>query len=419
MTIQTLHVVLYGRHIGDLTQSAGGAITFEYNDEYLARPDRTPLSLSLPLVPGEHRSRVTRAYLNGLLPDSAEVRERWAQRFGVSPANPFALLRHMGMDSAGAAQFGAGAVEDVLVEAGAGALEALSDEQLGERLAALRQDEAGWTVAGERWSLAGAQSKFAIARSAAGRWCEPTGGAPSTHIVKPGVTGYREQALNEHICMSTARLVGLNTATTEYLTFAGSPALVVTRYDRRRTAAGHVLRVHQEDMCQALGVEPRRKYEASGGPTAAQIARLVDETTDGRDTMGFVGALAFNYLIGAPDAHAKNYSLLLAGSQVRLAPLYDIASAFPYDPAAENHELDLAAMGIGGEKRFGLVTGRHWVKFARQARLDTDEVIARVRAIATDLPDAVATAAHPFPGELASRLIDEVASSCTRARASL
>lgn len=336
MTAQVLRVVLYDRHIGDLTQSAGGAITFEYAEDYLGQPGATPLSLSLPLVPGPHRSRTTRAFLNGLLPDSLEVRERWARRFGVSPANPFALLRHMGVDCAGAAQFGGGSVQDALVEAGSGTLEPLMDEQLGARLVALRQDEAGWAVAGERWSLAGAQSKFAIARSAAGQWCEPTGGAPSTHIVKPGVTGYREQALNEHLCMTVARHVGLNAATTEYTVFAGAPALVVTRYDRRRTVAGHVLRVHQEDMCQALGVEPRRKYEASEGPTAVQVARLVNDATEGRDTLDLVDALAFNYLIGAPDAHAKNYSLLLAGTHARLAPLYDVASALPYDATNED-----------------------------------------------------------------------------------
>lgn len=412
MTSRGLSVVLYERRVGRVEQSASGRRTFSYDRDYLSEPDATPLSLSMPLSGGTYAARRIDPFLLGLLPDNVEVRERWGSQFGVNGANPFALLEHMGADCAGAVEFTNGSVDEMLARAGV--LTTISDDEIGARLKALRSDDSAWTVPGERWSLAGAQGKFALAQSD-GVWCEATGAAPSTHIVKPGVVGYREQALNEHVCMVTARALGLSAARTDYTEFAGEPALVVTRYDRRRTAAGFVLRVHQEDVCQALSVFPHRKYEASGGPTAARIARLLrDVATDpGADVVRFVQALAFNYLLGAPDAHAKNYSLLLAGRQVRLAPLYDVASALPYEPSWAGHELDQAAMGVGGRKVFGTVEGRHWDKLAHQCGLDREQVREIVTRLASSIPEALEAAFAPYrTSGLRERMLARVAHLC-------
>lgn len=150
-------------------------------------------------------------------------------------------------------------------------------------------------------------------------------------------------------------------------------------------------------------------------PTAVGVVRMIRETATGpaTDVDRFVRALVFNYLVGAPDAHAKNYSVLLAGSQVRLAPLYDVASGLPDEPTRQDHELDRAAMGIGGEKRFGLVTGRHWDKFSSQARLEPDHVRGIVRDLSTAVPDALdrAVETHPRSG-LRDRLIPRVDRLC-------
>lgn len=134
--------------------------------------------------------------------------------------------------------------------------------------------------------------------------------------------------------MDAARRAGLTAARTRIASFAGQTAVVVTRYDRH-LAAERVTRVHQEDLCQALAVPPARKYQNEGGPGAAEIAVLLRRAMPSRVAQAavwaFADALAWNWLIAGTDAHAKNYSLLLAGNQVRLAPLYDIASALPYD----------------------------------------------------------------------------------------
>lgn len=419
MTDRILEIRLHDRTIGTVTQTAGGNHTFSYTPEHAELHDATPISLSMPLSSIVYSKKHVDPFLEGLLPDSAEVRQRWGDLFGVNGANPFALLEHMGADCAGAVEFHAPGRD---VDGRSRALVPLGETDIGTRLAALRGDDAAWAVEGERWSLAGAQGKFALSQDASGRWCESTGAAPSTHIVKPGVVGYRDQALNEHICLVAARNLGLEAARSKFLVFDGEPALVVERYDRRRLSDGSLVRVHQEDTCQALSVYPRRKYEASGGPKAADIATLLWESgTDARrDVTRFIRALSYNYLIGAPDAHAKNYSLLLAGAQVRLAPLYDIASALPYDPSRTDHELDRAAMGIGGEKRFGEVTGRHWAKLAAGCRMPAEQVHDIVRDLAAHIPDALTAAFDDHRASaLRERMLTRVSEHCANIVAKL
>jgi len=200
--------------------------------------------------------------------------------------------------------------------------------------------------------------------------------------------------------------VGLRAAKTEYRTFDGEPALVVTRFDRRRARDGSVVRVHQEDMCQALAFYPRKKYEASGGPSAADIARLLrDNSTDGEaDVWEFAQALVFNYLIGAPDAHAKNYSILHAPGLTRITPLYDVASALPYDAAGDS-EINQAAMSIGGRRVFGTVHGRHWDRLAKGLGMDTDRLRDEVRRQADAIPTAFF---HELAGFRATELSDRL-----------
>ncbi|WP_051702831.1 type II toxin-antitoxin system HipA family toxin [Oerskovia turbata] len=409
-----LIVLLYGAAIATVTQDRHGRHQLTYAQDHDG-VDATPLSLSMPVGARTHGGRVLDAYMAGLLPDSQAVRERWADRWGVSPENSFALLERMGLDCAGAVQFVApDQVDQALTRPED--LRALTDGDVAERLAALRKDDSSWAAPGERWSLGGAQGKFTLARNRDGAWFEPTGGAASTHIVKPGVSGYRDQALNEHLCLLTAVACGLSAASTQFLTFDDQPALVVARYDRRRRG-DDIVRIHQEDLGQALSVYPRKKYEASGGPGVGRIATLLRDRASDADTdvRRFVSGVIFNYLIGAPDAHVKNYSVLLAGPQVRLAPLYDVASALPYDITDPDSELDRAAMSIGGHRVFGAVHGRHWDKMARSCRVPVPDVRANVTRLAHDLPGALERVVSKHVSghdELGTRLVDRVRALC-------
>jgi serine/threonine-protein kinase HipA len=168
-------------------------------------------------------------------------------------------------------------------------------------------------------------------------------------------------------------------------------AIVVERYDRQRQGNG-IIRVHQEDVCQALGIMPTRKYQNEGGPSAFDVVQLLRTYSTDRETdlNAFIDALGFNWLIAGTDAHAKNYSLLLAGRRIRLAPLYDVASILPYDEF-EWPKVKLA-MKIGGEYRLSLVGLHQWQKFAREMRVDADEMIERFSSMAMRLPDEVSAA---------------------------
>jgi serine/threonine-protein kinase HipA len=320
----------------------------------------------------------------------------------------------VGEDCAGAVQLVPPArVPDLI--AGGGGVHWLTTAEVATRLRELRRDPTAWHPHHTgQFSLAGAQAKTALyCDPDSGRWGEPWGAVPTTHILKPAVAGLDDHDLNEHLCLTAARLLGMTAAHSVVSAFADERVVVVERYDRWITATGQLARIHQEDLCQALGVLPTAKYQSDGGPGAEDI---VDALRRNISPIGsavtsverFVDALIFNWLIGGTDAHAKNYSVLLAGAEVRLAPLYDLASALVYD-GMYAPRLQMA-MKIGGEYRIAAVAGRHWRRFAEAVRLDPDSVVDRVHELAAGLPDAFATAAgDPAVRELHSPMTDRVA----------
>ncbi|WP_083562063.1 type II toxin-antitoxin system HipA family toxin [Mycobacterium malmoense] len=401
--IDDLVVVLNERVAGAIVHESGKP-RFAYVDAY-ASSGLTPLSLSMPLREGQtYRPKVVGPWLAGLLPDNERVRELWAKEYGVSSSNPSALLRHVGRDCAGAVQIAPlGEVDDILARTGS--TEALSELEIGSRLRELHTEPGRWIHADERWSLAGAQAKFTAVRTDAG-WARANGNAATTHIIKPGITGFRGQALNEHLCLSALAQVGVPTALTEYHEFDGVPAIVVTRYDRV-FKNNKVIRVHQEDMCQALGVWPDNKYADHGGPAAVDIARLLAESATQDDVDRFANAVVAQYLLGAPDGHAKNYSVVLAGNAVTLAPIYDVASIFPYPSGRDaNEKPPRVAMPINGRSRFGGVSIRDIAKFATAVGTDPDKLVERTRFMATALPDAIAAVAARLPADALGDLAD-------------
>ena len=242
------------------------------------------------------------------------------------------------------------------------------------------------------------------------------------------MAGLDEHDLNEHLCSAAAGLAGLPVATSSVVTFQDERAIAVERYDRLpQTAGGPIRRVHQEDMCQALGIPPTAKYQSEGGPSPEQVIDLLRrEIRPARaaevHVARFVDALAFNWIIAGTDAHAKNFSLLLAGRQVRLAPLYDVASALPYD---EIYVPRLRmAMRIGGDDRVAGVSGWHWRRFAMENRLDPDETVARIDALAARAPDcfekvAQDRAVRALTSGLPARLVERVTAQALRCRAAL
>lgn len=388
-----LVALLGGREVGRVQQDARSRLTFVYDQSWREAEGAYPMSLSMPLAAQEHGSAVAEAFLWGLLPDNEFVLERWAKRFQVSARNVFALLSHVGEDCAGAIQFVTPGRLEAIQSGKDDKVEWLSEHDIADRLRILREDNAAWRLARDtgQFSLAGAQPKTALLFEN-DKWGVPSGRIPTTHILKPPTGHFEGHAENEYLCLELARAFDLPTATARVAKFEKETAIVIERYDRERRG-NDIIRVHQEDTCQALGVMPTRKYENEGGPSVPAIIDLLRTHSSGReeDVDTFIDAIGLNWLIAGTDAHAKNYSLLISGgSRVRLAPLYDIASILPYDNI-DFHKVKLA-MKIGGEYKLRNIIGRHWFKFAREVRVDSDLIIANLTNMTRRMPDEVLAA---------------------------
>jgi serine/threonine-protein kinase HipA len=414
-----LIVIIDDTIAGRITKAAGGRLRFDYVDEYQARRAPTPLSLSMPTQVRSHSDHLITPWLRGLLPDNEDVLARWGRQFQVSASSPFSLLgTPIGEDCAGAVRFARPENINRALER-SGEVTWITDDDVAQRLRELREDSAAWlgrTFTGQ-FSLAGAQAKTALLYQD-GRWGVPSGSTPTTHILKPAVTGFDDHDLNEHICLDSARRAGLIAARTRVASFGDERAVVVDRYDRRPTAH-EIARVHQEDVCQALSVPPSGKYQSEDGPGPRAVAGLLRRVMSPRvaddAVWRFADALIWNWIIAGTDAHAKNYSLLLSNDQVRLAPMYDVASALPYGI----HEKKLRlAMKIGGD--YEVFPHRNtWPAAAQDLGLSADKLIDRVRELAAAAPDCFADAAQApavaaLGCDLPARLTDFVANRAAR-----
>lgn len=424
-----LRVLIAGVPAGTLRQDGRGLMSFRYDESYRG----VPLSLSMPVSNRTYGQDVVRPYLFGLLPDGERQRRAIGREHDVSANNPVALLDHIGLDCPGAVQFvRPERLGEVVTHTGE--LRELTDHEVALRLKAVRDGgDVSWMGMGERWSLGGNQGKLALAME--GERChECRGAAPTTHILKNGVAGFRLQALNEYVCMRCAQRCGVAVAQVAYRFFEDEPALVVERYDRVRDATGAVARLHQEDLCQALSVMPDSKYAADGGPSARDVQRLLAGTVHSKlNLLLFSHQLFFNALIGAPDAHAKNYSVLLGlGRNAGLAPMYDVASGLAYERMRRRARL---AMSVGGENRVGRVgagairryAGEGDAELARlldRAGLTAKSCVALMADLAQEIPVAMEevfeeSSALPGADELRERLLGPVTENCRQTLALL
>lgn len=379
MADRTLDVWLNGHKVGRLDQEAG-RIAFAYDEAYLASADATPLSASLPLKAEPFDDRTARPFFAGLLPDEGK-RDQVARVLGVSARNDFALLDGIGGECAGAVTFvHPGETPVTLADA---ENYRLLDE--GELASIIKDLPNRPLLAGEkdiRISLAGAQDKLPVL-VVYGQIALPLQGAPSSHILKPAISRIDDSVANEGFCLELAAQAGLDVAHGEIRRAEDQPFLLVERYDRVAQAGGDLLRLHQEDFCQALGVPPEYKYEAEGGPTLVQAFDLVRKAA--RPAALFIprllDAVIFNMLVGNHDAHGKNYSLLYRPNGAVLSPLYDVLCTAAYPDLTPR-----LAMKVGGYDVFDQIMPRHWQRFAEAAHLAYPGVRRRVLDLAERLP---------------------------------
>lgn len=345
-----LGVWLHGVRIAELTTTGPGDVTLRYSAEAVDRwPGNTPLlSCSLPLSPKRQRAG---AYFKGMLPEGQHL-QALAARARVSTGDTFGLLARYGRDVAGAAVIAAADPGDRL-----GEVEPYNEASLSEEVANLDDHPLGVHDDSEL-SIAGLQNKLLLVADG-GQWGRPVGGRPSTHILKVEDRRFSGLVEMEAACLELARAVGLTTVEVSLHSFAELPCIIVSRFDRRVEGDGTVVRVHQEDACQALGRDPeanrgKGKYENDGGPSLVEIARVLGQWAARPDAEmeRLVAAATFTVVIGNADAHGKNLSIVHpTPGEISLAPLYDTV------PTALWSKLpDRAAMSINAKTALSAVT---------------------------------------------------------------
>ena len=369
----TLGVWFGEQRVGGIGAARGGDFSFEYDPGWLATPDAFPLSVRLPLRIAAWTGAEAAAWFGNLLPEGS-AREAVCGRLGLSVGNDLDLLAAIGGECAGALR---------VVPTGmphGGDREDTFEELAPTRLAGLlAHGSAPLLVGGPtvRLSLAGAQDKLPVC-VVGGKIALPMGSTASSHLLKLPHVRFAHLPMNEAYVMGLAAQIGLDVAKVEVCLGTGPPSLVVERYDRRMAGGERVVRLHQEDFCQATGRPAARKYQQEGGPSLAECAELVARHTSRPllELRRLVEWQAFNIAVGNSDGHGKNLSLLYDGASVRLAPFYDLLSTRHY-PA-----LDRAlAMAVGERRDADTLSRQHWEAFAEDASLGRALVVSTVRNV--------------------------------------
>lgn len=389
----------------------GGALSFAYDPAWLDRHDAFPLSTSMPLGPAIYRQKQIATYLWNLLPENPQVLEAWATEHKISPANPFALISSVGEDAPGAAQFiPEDRAQDYLGDP-KGAIEWISVDEVSKRIAILKRDQSAIRLNQDigRMSLAGAQAKTAYYWDG-DRWGVPSGRAPTTHILKPQIPNFEGIVENEHLCLNIAARAGLRAAASRVLELT-EPVIVVTRYDRLASKDGSFpRRVHQEDFCQALTYMPARKYQESREPgpgikDCVKLLRAVSQDPE-EDVNVFIKTNMLNWYVGGVDAHAKNFSILIAADGNRLSPLYDVSSQLLYGEQLKQNRNKLA-MKIGDHYEIERVTFKDWESMAKACDLNVDQVREWLLELGAALPQHVSDASSEAIAQgLVAKLIE-------------
>ena len=394
---RALSVWANGQRVGVWTIPTRGDTEFKYDSQWMNSPTGRPLSLSLPYT-GELalKGERVRNYFDNLLPDSQAIRSRIATRFQIGSTDAFDLLQAIGRDCVGAVQLLG--VDDTPTNIERITATPLTEDEIEQLLV---QTTSTGVLAGTddpqdlRISLAGAQEKTALLWHQ-GQWMRPHGSTPTTHIFKLplGLVGHRQanfsaSAENEWLCMNLLQEFGLPVATTALLRFGKQKVLGVERFDRQFHPSGQwIMRLPQEDFCQALGLPPHLKYESDGGPGLADLAGVLSGSVQPeQDLATLLKAQLLFWMLAAPDGHAKNFSLrVLPQGRYALTPLYDVMSIWPVQGKGANQysrfktKMAMALVGKGKHYVVNDIQRRHFNAIAARYfhRSDAEDLITQV-----------------------------------------
>jgi serine/threonine-protein kinase HipA len=368
-----LPVYFEQRRVGTIDVNSNGP-SFTYDANWIGLRGAFPISVTMPLRSGRICPDIFLPWAANLLPESEQLRTL-GQLLGMARGDVVGLLSAIGGDTAGALSIG---------QPGRTASfqwRPIDDAENLERL--IEELPSKPFLVGEEgvsMSLAGVQTKVAVAIDSKNRVCIPMNGSPSTHILKPDSPRLPGGVQNEAFCLTLARRLKIPTPQVTTGQAGRRAYLLVQRYDRINVA-DRWRRLHQEDFCQALGKPPSAKYERNqtgiSGPTLKDMFQLTRRHMPSVDIGRLLDMLVFNVLTCNTDAHAKNYSIMIRGNGISLAPIYDAMCGEVWQNVTKK-----LAQKIAAESRGDCLKGKHWLQLARECGLNPSQVLDRVGALA-------------------------------------
>lgn len=415
-----LRVLLNNHLVGHLSKESGGGIAFRYAESWLARERAIPVSLSLSLREDAYSGASVTAFFENLLPDSEPLRLRVAEKVGADGTDSYSLLSRIGRDCVGALQFmpeGDDVVGDTTKIEG----EPVSDRDIEKLLNNLAQAPLGLDQDQDfRISVAGAQEKTALLLHE-GKWWKPHGTTPTTHIFKTPLGRLRNgldlsnSVENEFYCLKLVAEFGLPVNAVKMQRFGKTKALVIERFDRKWAPNGRLLRIPQEDCCQALSIPPARKYQSEGGPGMVDILTLFKGSdTPEEDQKKFLKAQILCWLLGATDGHAKNFSLFVGpAGRFYMTPIYDVLTAQPSLDARQLLKKNMKlAMFVGDSRHYRMdeIQGRHFIQTTVKAGLPA----ALAQSVLQDVAQRAEAALQAVEKQLPPGFPEEIHASVQR-----
>jgi len=422
-----LQVLMNGSPVGWLSRRANGIISFRYDAAWLASANTRPLSLSLPLITRAYSGDRVENFFDNLLPDNIPLRNRLQARTGAASTRAFDLLFYIGRDCVGAIQL---VPEGESVDVRKITANEVDDEQVEAILHSHAAMPLGVDLDSDfRLSVAGVQEKTAFLEMQ-GAWYRPFGATPTSHIFKLpmgrlGQSGLdlSESVENEWLCQQLLEAFGMPVARTRIATFGSQKVLVVRRFDRRWAGDNAwLIRLPQEDLCQATGTPGALKYEADGGPGMRVVMNLLLGSERAyEDRKIFMMANLLFWMLGAVDGHAKNFSIFLRpGSRFHLTPLYDVISIYPmaasHQIALPKVKMAMAVLGKNRHYRWNTITRRHWLDTARKCRFAEQEMETIIEKCCDLTTGCVEKAGAALPGGFPEHVAESIFSGLQQAR---